>query len=95
MPETSASRRTPLIAWFLGFGVLDSATALVLGYVFHVGSPIVLYLLPPLSLFGDDPDGGTVLDAILVFGGSFVLYGLLGVLLGLIVRSDINFRSPD
>jgi hypothetical protein len=104
MPEASASRKIPLIAWFLGFGSLDLVTVFVLAYVLHLNSsPIFLYLLPPVALWGDFVDPGAashhgfhaVLDVVFLFGGSFVLYGLLGVLLGLIGRLAISSRSPD
>jgi hypothetical protein len=101
MPETSPSRGTPLIAWFLGFGILDSGTVLVLAYIFHVSdSPIYLYLLPTVVYWGENLDGSlhgffdSVPTFLILIGGSFVLYGLLGVLFGLIVRNAISFRSP-
>jgi len=94
MPETSARRRTPLIAWFLGFGILDLVAALVLAYVFHIDSPIFRYLLPTLALWGDNPAApqgfGAILAFLFLFGGSFVLYGLLGVVLGLTARFAVN-----
>jgi hypothetical protein len=102
MPETSTSRRIPLIVWFLGFGILDLAAVLVLAYVFHVGdSPVYLYLSPPLVFLVDNPGAPpqgfvvTILWYVFLWGGSFVLYGLLGVLLGSIVRFAVSFRSLD
>jgi hypothetical protein len=102
MPEVSASRKVTLIAWFLGFGILDSITALVLIYVFPgLASPVFIYLLPTLVFWGENLDGSlhgpfdNVRTFLLLIGGSFVLYGLIGVLLGLIVRSAASFRSPD
>ena len=52
-----------------------------------------------LALYGDNPATPSgfdiILDYLFFFGGSFVLYGLLGVLLGLVVRLAFNFRSSD
>ncbi len=98
MPDASAIKRIPLIAWFLGFGILDLGAALVLAYVFRVNdSPVFLYLLPSLALYGGKPGGPSLgfLDFLILFGGSFVLYGLLGVLFGLFVRYVISSQSPD
>ncbi len=100
MSQASASRRIPLIAWFLGFGILDSV-ALGLIFIFHLESSILLYLMPTVLFWGENLDGSlqgpfdNVHTFLILFGGSFVLYGLLGVLLGLIVRFAISSRSSD
>ncbi len=98
MPETSENPRVPLVTWFLGFGGVY-LVGLVLVYVFDPGPPLLFYLQPMLALYGDNPATPSgfdiILDYLFFFGGSFVLYGLLGVLLGLVVRLAFNFRSSD
>jgi hypothetical protein len=99
MPQASVRRRTPLIAWFLGFGILNSL-ALALFSVLHPESPVPFCLTPTLILYGGNPSYtphgfDLVLVFLILYGGPFVLYGLLGVLFGLAVRLAMSFRSPD
>jgi hypothetical protein len=99
MPQASAKRRTPLIAWFLGFGILNSL-ALALVLVLHPESPVPFCLMPTLFLYGGNPSYtphgfDLVLFFLILYGVPFIFYGLLGALLGLIVRLAMTFRSPN
>jgi hypothetical protein len=99
MSQASANRRIPLIAWFLGFGILNSL-ALALISVLHPESPVPFCLMPTLILYGGNPSytphGFDLIFFLLtLYGVPFILYGLLGVILGLVVRLAMSFRSPD
>ena len=90
MIDRTELSKTPLFAWFVAFGLLDIATALFLAYVLHIQSSILLLLLPPLALWGDNPSTpegfGAILVSLWLIGGSFLLWGFVGFLVGLIVR---------
>ncbi|MGA3069796.1 MAG: hypothetical protein ABSD43_06220 [Terracidiphilus sp.] len=99
MSQASVRRRTPLIAWFLGFGILNSL-ALALFSVLHPESSVPFCLMPTLILYGGNPSYtphgfDLVLCFLILYGVPFIIYGLLGVILGLIVRLTMSFRSPD
>lgn len=82
------NRRSGLGRWFLVWGclgVLVALTLMALG-ARHIVSPTVLLVLWPSSIAGM-ADPSTLSDKILValfeFGGNFILYGVIGTLVGL------------
>jgi hypothetical protein len=74
--------------WFLVSGCLGVFVALVLMAMgaSHIVSPTVLLVLWPSSIAGI-ADPSTLSDKIMVamfeFGGNFILYGVIGTLVGL------------
>jgi hypothetical protein len=68
------------------FSRLDQTIALLLAYVLRRPR----FLFAKLAQWGDDPSTPTGIGAIVVFvspfGGSFPLWGLFGLTLGLLVR---------
>lgn len=86
MTDRTDLSKTPPFAWFVAFGLLDVATALFLAFVLHIQSRVLLFLLPPLALWFD-PSTPTGFSASLwLFGMSFLVWGLVGLLVGLIMR---------
>ncbi|SRR5579885_442421 len=77
--------------WFLCSGCVGVAVALVLMALGtgHIVSPTVLLVLWPPSIAGI-ADPTTISDKIMVgafeFGGNFILYGVIGTLIGLCFR---------
>ena len=56
--------------------------------------------MPTLFLYGGNPSYtphgfDLVLFFLILYGVPFIFYGLLGALLGLIVRLAMTFRSPN
>lgn len=84
----------PLLTWFLGFGFFDLLVGAIAAYALHAPVKMLLVLLPTLTLWGDNPDTphglATMMAGLLVFGGSFLLYGLAGIIVGLITRIAIG-----
>lgn len=73
--------------WFLLSGSLGVLVALILMVTatYHVVRPTVLLVLWPPSLVGfANPStlSGSILVAIVEFGGNFILYGAIGTLIG-------------
>lgn len=77
--------------WFLLSGCLGVLVALTLMTIatYHVVRPSILLVLWPPSLAGL-ANPSTLSDRILValfeFGGNFILYGVIGTLIGLCLR---------
>jgi predicted cobalt transporter CbtA len=84
-------RSRGLRRWFLVSGCLGVIVALALLVMgaSHIVSPTLLLVLWPASIAGI-ADPSTLSDKILValfeFGGNFVLYGVIGMLVGLCFR---------
>ena len=82
-------RRIPLWLWFVGIGALEMAIALIAAYVLHAPPQILRILLPTLVLFFD-PSPPTVMtlvaEAVILFGGSFAIWGMIGLALGALIR---------
>ena len=82
------NRTKRLRRWFLVSGCVGVFVALVLMAMgaSHVVSPTVLLVLWPSSIAGI-ADPSTLSDKIMVglfeFGGNFILYGVIGTLVGL------------
>ena len=82
------NRTTGLGRWFLVSGCLGVLVALTLVVpgTSHIVHPTVLMVLWPPSIAGM-ADPSTLSDKILValfeFGGNFILYGVIGALVGL------------
>ena len=82
------NRTRGLGRWFLVSGCLGVFVALALMVLgaSHIVSPTVLLVLWPSSIAGI-ADPSTLSDKILValfeFGGNFILYGVIGALVGL------------
>jgi hypothetical protein len=85
--------------WFLVSGCLGVLVALILTAVpaSHTLKPTVLLMLWPSSIAGL-VDPSTLSDKIMVavfeFGGNFILYGIIGTLIGLCFRRKSNPESP-
>jgi hypothetical protein len=90
MSTAKSTRRVwPTRPWFLCSGCVGVLVALVLAAIGtkRIVSPTVLLVLWPPSLAGI-ADPSTTSDRIIIglfeFGGNFVLYGLVGMLIGLV-----------
>jgi uncharacterized membrane protein len=86
-----ALRLAGLMRWFLISGCVGVLIALALMTMgtSHVVSPTVLLALWPPSIVGvADPTNlsDKIIFAIIEFGGNFLLYGIIGTLIGLSFR---------
>ncbi|HVC48331.1 MAG TPA: hypothetical protein VND90_13895 [Terracidiphilus sp.] len=92
-------RQIALIAWFLVFGLIELVVALLAAYVFHAPRSVLLVLLPTLLLMPFDPSTpsavGMIVEGAVLFGGTFVLYGALGCIVGLQVRLTAAIRAKE
>lgn len=82
-------RKIPPWLWFVGIGTAEMAIALMAAYVVHAPLPILRILLPTLVLFFDPspPTVGTlVAEGVILFGGSFAIWGMIGLALGALIR---------
>jgi hypothetical protein len=85
--------------WFLVSGCVGVGVALVLLAMAtrHIVSPTVLLILWPSSIAGI-ADPSSVSDKIMVaafeFGGNFLLYGVIGALIGVGFRQRPNGATP-
>lgn len=89
--STVTKRRSfPLWMWFAGFGAAEMAIALTAAYLFHAPPAVLQILLPTLAFFGVDPSTPTgmalVVDGVILFGGSFVIWGMVGFVVGALIR---------
>jgi hypothetical protein len=81
------------MGWFFGGGCVGILVALVLGEVASHRSldPTLVLTLWPFSIVGiADPTGfwNQALFAVIEFGGNFLLYGIVGTGLGIVVRKS-------
>jgi hypothetical protein len=90
-----------LFTWFFFAGCVGLFVALTLAYVPWAGNLIndwVRLALWPTIIFGmADPAEMwlKIMLALLLFGGNFVWYGILGTVVGLCFRWVSSSRSPD
>lgn len=104
-PSSTVTKRhrVPLWMWFAGFGAAEMAIALMAAYLFPAPPAVLRILLPTLAFFGVDPSTPTgmalVVDAAILFGGSFAIWGTVGLIVGalrLIVGALIRrLRLPE
>jgi hypothetical protein len=86
-----ATGRAALKNWFLVSGCMGILVALVLGFMapYRVVSPRILLVLWPFSIIGlADPSelSHKIIFAAVEFGGNFILYGVIGTMIGLCFR---------
>lgn len=87
------NRAKQLTGWFVGSGFLGILVALILmaAAANRIVTPTVLLVLWPSSISGM-ADPSTFWDKILVatfeFGGNFLLYGVIGTLVGVSFRRN-------
>ena len=84
---TNTAKR--LVLWFVFSGVLGILVAVALAFVARHGNvnPYILLLLWPPSFAGDPSlfsDSITV--GIIEFGGNFIIYGIIGLFVGMVVE---------
>ena len=87
------SRAKQLTRWFLVSGCLGVLVALILMLMTasHRIGPTVLLVLWPSSIAGiADPSNPSdkIIVAMFEFGGNFILYGLIGTVMGLFSRRN-------
>ena len=96
-PPVLGRQRTPLLAWFFIAGFGELAVALIAVYLVHAPLPVLLVFLPTLTLWGDNPATPQGFDAVIaglfLFGGTFLIYGIAGLVVGLISRAWGSKRS--
>ena len=85
-----ASTLRRLWGWFWLGGIVGLVVALLGGYVLRIPPPLNVVLFPYLIFAGDVPGpaegiGGWALEILCLFGSTWVLYGLAGVVVGALV----------
>jgi hypothetical protein len=90
-------RQGSLFYWFLAFGVLGLAVALFLLYALShelvvADYAIIFWPTSMVLLAANDSYWTKVLTIGFAFGGNFILYGLIGIIVGFFVN---RFRRPS
>jgi hypothetical protein len=82
---TGSKKASPWL-WFLGTGIGEMIVALIAAYGIHAPLPVLFVLLPTLMLLGVDPSPSSpmkeLIQGLILFGGTFLLYGTVGWLIG-------------
>jgi hypothetical protein len=83
------------VRWFLLAGCIGVGVAIILG-ILKPANPLIVVFLCPTAIVGlADPKGllETVVVALIIFGGNFLLYGVFGAIAG--VAAGQSYRDGD
>jgi hypothetical protein len=87
--------RMPLWLWFIASGTGAVLLGLIALYVVHAPLWVIYVLLPPaMATFSPAPLNPTqqILQALFVFGGAFLLYGMAGWYVGNAIQDLLSWK---